>query len=55
MIVESIRTAPSSQIKVGAFTTGFIARNCSNVRKTETARCSNGMPMSFMEIATRRT
>ena len=53
--MESIGTEPSSQMKLGAFTTGLIARNCSKWRNTETGRCSNGTPISFMETAQRRT
>jgi hypothetical protein len=55
MSVESMSTVPSSQMRLGAFTTGLIARNSSKWRKTETERCSNGTSISFMETAQRRT
>src|SRR5450755_121763 len=53
--VESIRTSPSSQTKVGALTTGLMAANASKARKTEIGRCSNGRPSSLSEMATRHT
>ena len=46
---------PSSHTNVGAFTTGFTLRNSSKWRNTDTERCSNAMPIIFMEIAQRRT
>ena len=55
MSVESMSAAPSSHTSVGAFTTGLMPRKRSKWRKTETDWCSKGMPMSFIEIATRRT
>ena len=55
MSVESMSTVPSSHTSVGAFTTGLMPRNWSKLRKTERDRCSKGRPISFREMATRRT
>jgi len=55
MSVDSTSTVPSSATSVGAFTTGLMARNASNVRKTESDSCSNGISSSCNAIATRRT